>query len=141
MLFRSRPIPVFLSGNSENYSLYEIPIHLLLKDNADDIREKLHQDSTHTYILQVREACAGIIARFGHQHTLWYAQKRSWEDLKNICDVVFIALHGRPGEDGALQRSLEALNIPYNGSGPKSSSLTIDKFCQYSAHALATREL
>ena len=123
-----RPIPVFLSGNSENYSLYEIPIHLLLKDNADDIREKLHQDSTHTYILQVREACAGIIARFGHQHTLWYAQKRSWEELKNICDVVFIALHGRPGEDGALQRSLEALNIPYNGSGPQSSSLTIDKF-------------
>jgi D-alanine-D-alanine ligase len=41
---------------------------------------------------------------------------------------VFIALHGRPGEDGALQRELVKVGLPYNGSNADSSSITIDKF-------------
>lgn len=40
---------------------------------------------------------------------------------------VFIALHGRYGEDGTLQGALELLGIPYTGSGPMASSLAIDK--------------
>jgi D-alanine-D-alanine ligase len=35
------PIPVFLTGNSANHELYKIPINVLLKDNADDIKEKI----------------------------------------------------------------------------------------------------
>ncbi|MEI6837105.1 MAG: D-alanine--D-alanine ligase [Alcaligenaceae bacterium] len=42
-------------------------------------------------------------------------------------DRVFIALHGRYGEDGTLQGALELLNIPYTGSGPMASSLAMDK--------------
>jgi len=42
-------------------------------------------------------------------------------------DRVFIALHGRYGEDGALQGALELLGIPYTGSGPMASSLAMDK--------------
>lgn len=42
-------------------------------------------------------------------------------------DRVFIALHGRYGEDGALQGALELLEIPYTGSGPMASSLAMDK--------------
>ena len=34
-------------------------------------------------------------------------------------DRVFIALHGRGGEDGAIQGALETLRIPYTGSGVK----------------------
>jgi UDP-N-acetylmuramate--alanine ligase len=41
---------------------------------------------------------------------------------------VFIGLHGRPGEDGAIQEKLEAIGLPYNGSGKESSSITIDKY-------------
>jgi D-alanine-D-alanine ligase len=40
---------------------------------------------------------------------------------------VFIALHGRYGEDGTLQGALELLGIPYTGSGPMASSLAMDK--------------
>lgn len=42
-------------------------------------------------------------------------------------DRVFIALHGRYGEDGTLQGALELLQIPYTGSGPLASSLAMDK--------------
>ena len=40
---------------------------------------------------------------------------------------VFIALHGRGGEDGTLQGVLEFLGLPYTGSGVLASSLAMDK--------------
>jgi len=40
---------------------------------------------------------------------------------------VFIALHGRYGEDGALQGALELLGVPYTGSGMLASALAMDK--------------
>ncbi len=50
------------------------------------------------------------------------------EELKkNKIDVVFIALHGRFGEDGSVQRLLEKLNIPYTGSGVNASFLAFNK--------------
>ncbi|MBC8119516.1 MAG: D-alanine--D-alanine ligase [Burkholderiaceae bacterium] len=42
-------------------------------------------------------------------------------------DRVFIALHGRGGEDGSLQGVLETLRIPYTGSGVQASAIAIDK--------------
>lgn len=42
-------------------------------------------------------------------------------------DRVFIALHGRYGEDGSLQGALEQLGIPYTGSGVMASSIGMDK--------------
>ncbi|MFH0855714.1 MAG: D-alanine--D-alanine ligase [Candidatus Omnitrophota bacterium] len=46
--------------------------------------------------------------------------------LKKI-DCAFIALHGRFGEDGGIQKILQMLNIPYTGSGVKASRLAMDK--------------
>jgi D-alanine-D-alanine ligase len=42
-------------------------------------------------------------------------------------DVAFIALHGRDGEDGTVQEVLEALDIPYTGSGPSGCMRCTDK--------------
>ena len=42
-------------------------------------------------------------------------------------DRVFIALHGRFGEDGTIQGVLEMMRIPYTGSGVLASALAIDK--------------
>jgi len=42
-------------------------------------------------------------------------------------DVAFIAMHGEFGEDGTAQGFLEALGIPYTGSGILASSLGMDK--------------
>ena len=40
---------------------------------------------------------------------------------------VFIALHGRYGEDGTVQGALEVMGIPYTGSGVMASALAMDK--------------
>ncbi|MER2472111.1 D-alanine--D-alanine ligase [Photorhabdus laumondii] len=42
-------------------------------------------------------------------------------------EKVFIALHGRGGEDGTLQGVLEFLQLPYTGSGVMASALSMDK--------------
>lgn len=42
-------------------------------------------------------------------------------------DVVFIVLHGAPGEDGRVQAVLDLLRIPYTGSGVLASALALDK--------------
>lgn len=42
-------------------------------------------------------------------------------------DVVFIALHGRFGEDGAIQGALEMLHIPYTGSDVCASAVAMNK--------------
>jgi D-alanine-D-alanine ligase len=43
-------------------------------------------------------------------------------------DRVFIALHGRYGEDGTVQGALELLGMPYTGSGVMASALGMDKW-------------
>jgi len=47
--------------------------------------------------------------------------------IREKFDRVFIALHGRFGEDGTLQGALEWLRIPYTGSGVLASALAMDK--------------
>jgi len=42
-------------------------------------------------------------------------------------DRVFNVLHGRGGEDGQIQAILQALDLPYVGSGVKASAITMDK--------------
>jgi D-alanine-D-alanine ligase len=43
-------------------------------------------------------------------------------------DRVFIALHGRYGEDGTVQGALEMMGIPYTGSGVMASAIAMDKW-------------
>ena len=42
-------------------------------------------------------------------------------------DVVFLALHGTYGEDGAVQKHLEALGVPYTGCDSEASRVAFDK--------------
>jgi len=45
-----------------------------------------------------------------------------------VFDYVFIALHGRYGEDGTIQGALEIMDIPYTGSGVMASAVGMDKW-------------
>jgi len=47
--------------------------------------------------------------------------------VRERVDVAFIALHGRYGEDGAIQGLLEIMGIPYTGSGILASALAMNK--------------
>ncbi len=49
---------------------------------------------------------------------------------KNTFDVVFIAIHGTPGEDGKLQGYFDMLDIPYTTCNQIVSAITFNKnFC------------
>jgi len=54
------------------------------------------------------------------------------QDLHDLLEQgykrVFIALHGRYGEDGTVQGALELMGIPYTGSGVLASALAMDKW-------------
>ena len=53
-------------------------------------------------------------------------QERSVTELVNY-DRAFIVLHGRGGEDGQIQGTLEWMNIPYTGTGVQGSAIGMDK--------------
>ncbi len=47
--------------------------------------------------------------------------------LPSGTEAVFVVLHGTYGEDGGVQRELEAMGLPYTGSGPESCRIAFDK--------------
>ena len=46
----------------------------------------------------------------------------------NQFERIFIALHGRGGEDGVVQGLLESIGLPYTGSGVLGAALAMDKY-------------
>lgn len=122
------PIPIFLVGNREHYDLYTLPLPYMLKDNADDIRKKVLDPQNHEALEIIREETAFIRDKYNPKGGDFRPEKWSLMDLKNHVEGVFIALHGRPGEDGTLQHDLSQYSLYYNGSPSHSSAITIDKF-------------
>jgi len=53
--------------------------------------------------------------------------ERSLDELR-VFDRVFIALHGKYGEDGTIQGALELMGIPYTGPGVMASAIGMDKW-------------
>ncbi|KKQ32836.1 MAG: D-alanine-D-alanine ligase [candidate division TM6 bacterium GW2011_GWF2_37_49] len=84
---------------SDSMQLYKLSQSMLLKNSTREISEFLEK-----------------------------AEKIGWADLPEICDFVFIGLHGGLGEGGGVQGTLEMLGLPYNGSGVLASALCMDKF-------------
>jgi D-alanine-D-alanine ligase len=122
------PLPVFLTGTPERHLLYQLPVNLLLKDNADDIREKAMHFERHAVVREIMNECSGITGTYTSERNVLEPRQLTYEDLAEEVDAVFIALHGRPGEDGEVQRHLERVGLPYNGSGIVSSRTTINKY-------------
>ncbi|MBQ9492393.1 MAG: D-alanine--D-alanine ligase [Oscillibacter sp.] len=48
-------------------------------------------------------------------------------ELCRLSDIVFLGLHGRDGEDGRVQATLDLFGVPYTGSGYLASALAMDK--------------
>ncbi|QSH39535.1 D-alanine--D-alanine ligase [Candidatus Kaiserbacteria bacterium] len=66
-----------------------------------------------------------LISKTGQWHSrgLPVSPERALRDI----DVAFIALHGEYGEDGEIQKILDAHNIPFTGSGVFGSAIAMDK--------------
>ncbi|MBA6233257.1 MULTISPECIES: D-alanine--D-alanine ligase [unclassified Colwellia] len=88
------------------------------------------------------QAIAGGLRQAGFDVELIDTKGFCLTDLttRNI-DRVFIALHGRGGEDGCVQGALQYMGIPYTGSDVLGSALSMDKIRSkqiFQAHGLPT---
>ncbi len=79
--------------------------------------------------LKSGSAVLAALQRSGVDAYAFDPAQRDLSDLKKEkFDRVFIALHGRGGEDGTVQGALELLGIPYTGSGVMASAIAMDKW-------------
>ena len=81
--------------------------------------------------LRTGEGVASALEDRGHDvaRVVWKADGPGLDELLRAArvDVVFVALHGRGGEDGCVQGMLELMRVPYTGSGVLASALAMDK--------------
>ena len=87
---------------SEQGDLFILPWHFLHRGKINDFKHRLANEGTRT----------------------------SWDDLKNLVDFIYLAMHGKYAEDGTVQGFLEILQIPYLGSKVFASSIGMDKTMQ-----------
>ena len=81
--------------------------------------------------LQSGAAVAAALETRGHRVTRFDPRQEALTGVESTAfDVVFVALHGRYGEDGTVQRQLESQGLPYTGSSPEASALA---FCKSAA--------
>lgn len=73
------------------------------------------------------QAVHAALVRLGHRTALRDISPDDLSALHRPADFVFIALHGEFGEDGAVQRALDEVGVPYCGSGAAASAMAFDK--------------
>lgn len=69
----------------------------------------------------------GLLEKQVDAHLVDYSDVLPHQLVEQGFNRVWIALHGRGGEDGSLQGALEQLGLPYTGSGVLGSALGLDK--------------
>ena len=78
-------------------------------------------------LLSGNAVLAGLRRKGVDAHAFDPAERSPFELKSDGYARVFIALHGRYGEDGTVQGALELMEIPYTGSGVMASALCLDK--------------
>ena len=78
--------------------------------------------------IETGTAIAGALRELGHEVAEVDVDSSLPMKLADVSpDAVFMALHGRGGEDGTVQGLLEIMRIPYTGCGVLASAMTMDK--------------
>jgi len=86
-----------------------------------------HSAEREISIMSGSGVLAALKSKSVDAHAFDPAERSLGELAQQGFDRVFIALHGRFGEDGTIQGALELLGIPYTGSGVMGSSIAMDK--------------
>jgi len=79
-------------------------------------------------LISGRAVLAALRSKGVDAHAFDPAEREIFELKRENFGRVFIALHGRFGEDGTVQGALEVMKIPYTGSGVMASALAMDKW-------------
>ena len=76
--------------------------------------------------LRTGAAVAAALRSLGHEVHELDPRTPEWS-LPPKTDAVFLALHGTYGEDGTVQKQLDALVVPYTGCDAEASRIAFDK--------------
>jgi D-alanine-D-alanine ligase len=79
-------------------------------------------------LISGKAVLAALQAKGIDAHAFDPAERELFDLKRDGFRRVFIALHGRFGEDGTVQGALEVMRIPYTGSGVMGSALSMDKW-------------
>ncbi|MGH8601306.1 MAG: hypothetical protein ACREXR_00540, partial [Gammaproteobacteria bacterium] len=125
---RYEPLPALLAKDG---SVWQLPYSLALRHTAEEIAEAC--ESAEAAEPRRQRLAQDIVCRLrltSSQITLsdYLPENKSLDDFVRSVEFVFIALHGGVGEDGTLQRRLDELGVPYNGSDAAASRLCMDKY-------------
>ncbi|MHB1928287.1 MAG: hypothetical protein ACYCUG_02470, partial [Acidimicrobiales bacterium] len=120
---RYEPQPALLDADG---GVWLLPYPAALRHTVEEIRAACEEAAAG------REETGRLTADIGRRLGLLTTQpalprRATLEELVAGRRFVFNALHGGAGEDGTMQRRLDALGVAYNGSGPEASALAMDK--------------
>ena len=78
--------------------------------------------------LNTGNAVYNALRSAGYSQTKLFDLRDNLSELLDMKpDVVYLALHGKGGEDGAIQGALELMGIPYTGPGVSASAVCMNK--------------
>lgn len=113
-------IAVIMGGNSGEHAIS-------LKSGAN-IARQLNHDLYNVYPIVLKGKLWTYTNAEGHVYDIDKNDFSLHIDKQYIAfDCVFIAIHGKPGEDGRLQGYFDMLGIPYTGCSALISALTFNK--------------
>ncbi len=131
LLYLPQKAALGLKESDPPFGLWELPLPLLLKDNADDIARQVAASIGTPHerrgpLAQQYERAAPLRDRYATAQTET-PRFIPFSELARHVDLIFNTAHGRPGEDGTLAAIFEELGLPHNGCDPAAASLTMDK--------------
>lgn len=117
-------VAVIIGGRS---SEHEVSIM-----SGKSIVEKINKDKYEISVILISKngkyyEYTGNIEEFNDMKQSDFVLKKTLLEALEGKDVVFPVLHGRFGEDGCIQGTLETLQIPYVGCGVLASAVCMDK--------------
>ena len=123
-------VGIIFGGCSEEHpisvkSAQEVAKHL----DTDEVRTVLHRDHDGAVPGSLRDGRAVVLSPDRSVHGLLVLEQGRYETIR--LDLVLPVLHGKLGEDGAMQGLLELSGIPYAGCDIQSSALCMDKSLTY----------
>ncbi len=121
--------------DDDGMHVWSLPYSYLLSHTVEEIRDNCAQASQlaarlETFLPAIHNGLTG--SNVLRPQALTQPVKLTLEEFITAAQAqaafVFLGLHGGMGEDGTLQRRLDAAGLSYNGSGADGSALCMDKF-------------
>ena len=124
------PVPYFLAQDG---NVWQLPYAYALSHSVEEITDNsLSAPKTARRMAGfVKQARENLGLRDDFSPVAAVPEKMTFDGfLQKSCQenaFIFLGLHGGEGEDGTLQKKLDAKGVLYNGSGPEAAALCMDK--------------